>query len=346
MTRSYLVYTSIEGVAFRQAPGGIPEEIGDHLVEGAVGDPNGDTVAWLEDDGHGGADLVMADVATRKQVSRLSLDIDLDEALTWRDPMLRSVDGDLVTYRIGPRSFTYRAGEPDPAEITRDGEVLVDAHATQQAANRTRRRRLLPVRARSRGSTRVEWHTGQFSPDGSSFALLGYDGEVVMADPASGRLAAAPIVSGGAVDLGWADEDHLMVLVDTRSDSLAMLRGDVVGAARFRPDRAAPWRLTSPASCRSRSADRLSLDSAGTAYADKLKGRRARRGRGHHATLRTDRNTHARPHALDHVARRPPQRRNRRARRPRQDHAGRRDAVAVRGVRRAPARRRAGDGLR
>ena len=133
--------------------------------------------------------------------------------------MLRSVDGDLVTYRIGPRSFTYRAGDPEPAEITRDGEVLVDAHATQQAA-RTNEGDV--VFYGSSSVSRVdarEWHTGQFSPDGSSFALLGYDGEVVLANPASGRLAPAPIVSGGAVDLGWADEDHLMVLVDTRSDS-------------------------------------------------------------------------------------------------------------------------------
>ena len=231
MTRSYLVYTSIEGVAFRQSPGGTPQEIGDHLVEGAIGDPNGDTVAWLEDDGHGGADLVMVDVATRDQVSRVSLDIDLDEALSWRDPMLRSVDGDLVTYRIGTRSFTYRADEPEPTEITRDGEVLVDAHATQQAA-RTNEGDVVfyGSSAVSRVDAR-EWHTGQFSPDGSSFALLGYDGSVVLADPASGRLAATPIVSGGAVDLGWADEDHLMVLVDTRSDSPAVLRGDVLSCA-------------------------------------------------------------------------------------------------------------------
>jgi hypothetical protein len=228
MTRSYLVYTSVEGEAFRQAPGGTPEEIGSHLVQAAVGDPDGDTVAWLEDDGQGGADLVLFDVATGDLVSRVSVHIGPDAPLSGSDPMLRSVDGNLVTYLIGPHSFIYRAHASEVAEITRDGEVLIDAHANEQAA-KTEEGDI--VFYGSNSVSRVDarhWDTGQFSPDGSSFALRGYDGEVVVADPATGRTADVPIVSGGAVDIGWADEHHLMVLVDLGSDSLARFPMDVL----------------------------------------------------------------------------------------------------------------------
>ena len=246
----------------------------------------------------------MVDVATRKQMSRLSLDIDLDEALTWRDPTPRSVDGDLVTYRIGPRSFTYRAGDPESPRsrgTARSGRRACDPAGCPDQRGR---RRLLRFSSVSRIDAR-EWHTGQFSPDGSALPCSATTARWSWPICVRPELAPALIVSGGAVDLGWADENHLMVLVDTGSYSLAKRLARRRAELR-RSVRAVPHRGDRPARLLVGPAQQPtgSLgDSAGTAYADKLKGRRARRGSGH--------DSHS-PHRQEH-ARPPPRSRPRRA---------------------------------
>ncbi len=215
LTAEYVVYTDTTGVVYRQSSAQPATELAEGAFTGAVGDPQGVSAAWIDEQSTN-PELVVMDVSTGDELRRVDLgpvSVTIQESMVSEPPPIVSVDADTVYYIANGHLWTYdyvEDSEPKPSPLDSDAIVDADNDVLAVSGNSGTVEFRQPDGSVVRPTITME-ADGWLSSDGRLFLGFGAGG-IVVADTATGEANVVDLDGRFGFSGGWAYGNTVMLI--------------------------------------------------------------------------------------------------------------------------------------